>query len=325
MDNKHEAHHLELAVAGQNWMENMYFGGWDDAQQAGFGVHLKLRADEKRAEIRAVLMMDGQIITLGGRHPIHGTTGSTREYPGLQWTNLEPFRRWRIQVSGTGLPVTQTGGYMGLAGEQSPTIPFALDIEFDSEVLPFDWDLLSGGALADSAGKGHYDQGGTWSGHLQLGNKRIAANGLGLRDHSWGPRNFADMEVAWFGAFVYDAGAEYLAGLAVRKNGAWQGFSGLCNAREVKILPQPKVNVIAGGDGDGLYDAVTFDWPDRRITTRTRLHIKMPLLPERYLSNDAFSVMDGSSTSTGFAFIERGRLLSSREVEQIKTAAHATS
>ena len=35
----------------------------------------------------------------------------------------------------------------------------------------------------------HYEQGGTWTGTLRIGDDEVQAGGLFVRDHSWGPRN----------------------------------------------------------------------------------------------------------------------------------------
>jgi hypothetical protein len=321
MDTSLEELHLDQAIPNINWMENLYFGGLDDSRTVGFGVHLKMRTDLKRAEVRTFVEMGDDNAGFGGRYPLTGGFS----YPVYTAECIEPFRHWRIKINAMGWPFGETGGFMGLEIQgRSPTTPFSFEIDIKSELAIGDWALFKGVASADAAGHGHYDQGISWSGTLRLGDKTATVSGLGIRDHSWGPRNFREMDKVWFTGVTYENCRAYFAGQALLDKDGWHGFSYLIEGDSVKLLPRPEFTVLSGEDAPGLYKTVLVTTEGVNITCHIKKHVLMPLLPERYLSGDGFALTE-TATGQGHALVERGLLYSPAEIEAIYASTGAGS
>ena len=323
MDPRHERPHLDAYIPNLNWMENLYFGGLDDTQGIAFGVHLKLRPDQQRAEVRCFIEIQNDNCTFGGRYPL----GEEFAYPIYTATCVEPFRHWRLKVDATGWAFPEVGGMMGLEiGGKTPTTPFGFELDIKQTLANGDWALFQGQASADSAGHGHYDTGIAWSGTLRIGERTVRASGLGIRDHSWGPRNFKQMFGVWFVGATYNEGRNYFAGLCLHDEEGLHGFSYRIDGDKVTLLPRPTMQVLEGTEQPGDFRKVLVTAENIKLTCNVRKHVLMPLLPERYLSADGFATVDteqGSSLS--YAMVERGQLYTAAQIDELKTRLGALS
>jgi hypothetical protein len=322
LDKLHEGVHLHQSVPGTNWMENLFFGGHDDDADATWGIHLKLRPDSQRAELRVYMDVGGQNLGFGGRYPLVPAW----EYPAYTAECLEPFRHWRLSFQGEGHPRERTGGLSGL---EIPALggtgtPFGFDIEITSRTAVGDWALLGGVNGSDSAGHGHYDMGLSWSGRLRIGKRTVEAKGLGMRDHSWGPRNFGNMGGAWFGGLTFEDERAYFGGVSTWTGETVTGFSYLIEGEKFTQLPRPQFNVLEGEGGPGEYRKMEIVTDGVRLVAQVRKHNAIPLLPERYLSGHGISSVE-TGTGRGYGMIERGLLFAPAKVDAIKAETGAVS
>jgi hypothetical protein len=67
-----------------------------------------------------------------------------------------------------------------------------VDLEVRGVAPPFGGERQGGkpGAHEQEFARGHYEQHQRATGHLEIDGRRLAFDGLGLRDHSWGPRSW---------------------------------------------------------------------------------------------------------------------------------------
>jgi len=207
-----------------------------------------------------------------------------------------------------------------------PTTPFGFEIDVKQTLANGDWALFKGVSSADAAGHGHYDTGISWSGELRLGGRVVRASGLGIRDHSWGPRNFREMYGVWFVGAAYDEGRSYFAGQCLHDENGLHGFSYRIDGDKVKLLPRPDFQVLQGTDRAGEYEKVLVTTEGVRLICNIRKHVFMPLLPERYLSADGFATVETEKgPSLSYAMVERGTLYTPAQVEALKNKLGALS
>jgi len=319
-DPRHEGLHLDEATDGTNWMENFYFGGRDEARGAAFGVHVKLRAELGRAEVRCFVDIDGSDAGFGGRYPI----AQTLRYPIIDFSCIEPFRRWHLKLDTKGWPLADTRGLVGLELEgREPSVPMGFDLEVTSALPPADWADLQGIKSTDSAGHGHYDGSIAFVGNIRLGDRVVEAKGLGMRDHSWGPRNFAGLKGVWFIGATFEDERAYFAGVrSWNEDNEVVGFSYLIDKNGMTVMPCPEVEVLEGTSEPCNYHRVAVSSGDISVMVNVKKHMPMPLLPEKYLSGGTSCTLD---TGSGYAMLERGRLYLDDEIEQIYRTTGAVS
>ncbi|MGV0793617.1 DUF7065 domain-containing protein [Mycolicibacterium sp. XJ1819] len=315
MDARHERLHLDCAQ-GTNWQENMYFCGFDQSRN-GFAVHLKLIPSGRQAQIRGVVTIDGTQYTFGARHPI----ATEVAYPEFRAHNHDPFRQWELELNGVGCSTESTAGYVGLEvdGPGQKVLPISALITLRTALPPIDWSQLT----SDSgAGSGHYDHAHNWNGVLRVGNDTVRTNGLGIRDHSWGPRSLADVERAVFFSTVSSDLSLHQSGVVGQGAGGEFGFGFSATQSSFTVLPMPTIEVIDGSFDDADIRRVRILNDGREITVVTHTDIRMPLLRDSYLSRDLIGDIDQSG---GFSFVECGTGLSAKAVAGIREEATALS
>ncbi len=115
----------------------------------------------------------------------------------VRYEMLEPARRWRLT-----------------AKDASATAEIAMDVTFDARTPLIGGDGQfraaadsSSAATRMSVGKGHLEQGGSWSGWIEAGGIRneLGPNARGNRDKSWGPRRWGGPRMwRWFSINIDD-------------------------------------------------------------------------------------------------------------------------
>lgn len=189
----------------ERWQENMFFVAWDLEGGHGVLVHTKRWPARGDHEAHVVVFVDG----LPSSAILHRPTGSALrmndEIPELSAEVEVPWSRWRIQAE---LDAAEGFGPYGFLAHRpvGPTRT-AIDITLESDLPPADFNAALGAWADELAERGgqhnsaqqHYEQGGRWHGTLRIGSRAVHANGLYVRDHSWGARvesNF-DSGVFW--------------------------------------------------------------------------------------------------------------------------------
>ncbi len=125
---------------------------------------------------------------------------------GLSYECHEPFARWTKRF---------VGGARLVAGDElragpvadGPHVPVELELNISGWGAPFDYGTSS---LEQAWGKAHYEQHHRIAGHLLVDGERFDLEGTGLRDHSWGPRQFERMgRTTWIHASFPDSGRAF--------------------------------------------------------------------------------------------------------------------
>jgi hypothetical protein len=215
------------AENGVRWQENYVWHCWDAQRNCGWFLHLGRMHDEGMIDVRALVMIDGKATSATFQVGGDDCFGA----PGLDVKVDLPLEKMRIRFDGKGAVGTTTDGFHGvLAGN----IPFGFDVEMISDHPVVDWGVYTTNAGIDPLIAGnHYEQGARWRGKLWGAGKEIEAEGLLIRDHSWGPRQW---QGKWWGLWlpmVFDGGRRFISGTAMADNGVWMTFTVLSDSNGV--------------------------------------------------------------------------------------------
>ncbi len=154
----------------EHWSDSLYFNGFDLATGACFLTRMAVLANQPSANALWLAWLDGE--------PAYGYYRVTKQLPEADWDAtsidgvtyrmIEPRRRWTLALDdGDDKAFLEFDGF-------SPCFDYADNRE----------------PLPRAVAWGHFEQSGTVRGDLHLGEHRIAFDGVGQRDHSWGFRQW---------------------------------------------------------------------------------------------------------------------------------------
>jgi hypothetical protein len=186
------------------WSENFFFSGWDAAEGLGVWLHLGRMPSDPTLWREMVLLYlpDGTIV--GGKH--YGRAESARG-PGsgtLSFECLEPWNAWAVRFDGVLVRSSFDRLVCGLFTD-GLHIPAAVDVQW----RPFSpiWDM-GAEMRRQSWGHIHYEQLGRLVGVVRVEDREVGFNGVGIRDHTRGPRDWTQLRRhCWLhGVFPGDRG-----------------------------------------------------------------------------------------------------------------------
>ena len=190
-------HPVEEAV---NFNESMYVNVFDHAQQLGGWFRVGNRPNEGHAEMSCcVYLPDGRVGFMHQRPPISDNAALDRA--GMRFEVLEPFARMRVTYRGSlcvlGDPQAMRDPKRAFRENPVVAAEVQLDLEgvspmFGGEQVDADRQPVQE-APEDAFARGHYEQHVRGRGHFVVGTERFTVDGLGLRDHSWGPRYWQNL------------------------------------------------------------------------------------------------------------------------------------
>lgn len=173
------------------WSDSLYFGG-GDCRGTAFYSRIGRRPNEDRVEgALGIWLDDGRFVLSFGREPDHDeiSCGPVAYECGL------PFELWRVRVDGRGRAFARAED-VALARDSFEEVELRGELRFCAWTGPFSF--ASG--LADGVASRHYEQPGSISGVVEVGDRRVPIAGAGLRDHSWGVRDWQGVpHWRWFG------------------------------------------------------------------------------------------------------------------------------
>ncbi|MEX0749251.1 MAG: hypothetical protein WD359_00445 [Dehalococcoidia bacterium] len=174
-----------------NFNESMYFNFFDRARNSGGFVRLGNRANEGYAEMTMTLYMpDGSVLFQFKRADI--SHNDAMDAGGMRFEVIEPMEKLRTTYDGHAVYLTEPA-QMADPREAFRNNPF--------KKVKLDLVHASAGPVYGSSGrnhkvvdpekefaKAHYEQHMAVSGTIDVDGEIMPIDGLGLRDHSWGPR-----------------------------------------------------------------------------------------------------------------------------------------
>ncbi|MFZ0888916.1 MAG: hypothetical protein WA005_10725 [Candidatus Binataceae bacterium] len=214
-----------------NFNESAYYNFYDRAQKVGGFVRLGNRPNEGYAEMTACIYIpDGSAAFMFGRPEI--ASNDAHNAGGLKFEVLKPFEHHRVTYQGN-ICMLKNPLEMAEPRQAFKTNPYApMRLELDYRATAPAW----GGELREkSAGgwesirpsgdsstefaRGHLEQLGHATGMLAVGERKFDIDGLGLRDHSWGPRYWQAPKYYRWLTMNFDESLGAMATITVNRDG----------------------------------------------------------------------------------------------------------
>lgn len=241
--------------ASPHWSDSLYFNAWDPASGAFLMTRIAVLANKEEVTAGLVVWLDGTPSYAYGSTLDHlpATDWDVMTVDGLSYRMVRSCQTWAVQLSdGGNLAHLEWDG-------------FSSAVHYDDGVAP----------LPKAVAWGHYEQSCTVRGDLVIAGRRIAFDGVGQRDHSWGYRHWAGLHqwhwvTGFFGTersfnlfevhehdgsvsingFVHDRGADRFITGAVRDMQPTAG--GAPGTYELHLTLDDGSTVSVQGTGDGM-------------------------------------------------------------------------
>ena len=310
-----------------NWQENLFFILWNTTTQDGFMMHIQRVPDRQVQEARIVACIGGDIASATLTGPYH----ADRAVEGVTVRVDEPFRDLTVRAEFMGAPGPGPLGF--IAAFASGELPVRVDarLRSDLEAIDFAEGLahLTAALRTDTTApqmgdQAHYEQGGTWSGTICIGDREVLGSGLFVRDHSWGIRHEHNDFRAFWTATCLDDGRVFCNAIGMPKGDGFVGIAGLSDANGVRFTqhvaasytPEPGlltyertevrygagVDLVVGGD-------VQQHWP-----------MYLPFSGRDRYDNNAISAVEANGLR-GFAVMEWATTLPPAQTAALDAAA----
>ena len=228
--------HARPADAPDTWQENCFLLARDDERDLCAYLHVERLHD--RVEVKAAVDVAGSTTW----HDAHDDW----------WYEIDvPYERTRWQWRGGGL---------GLDLQLSSHLP-AVDHAAVLEVMG-----LAG------AERDHYESVGRCSGSVEVGGDTVPFDGLFVRDHTWGAREYHRFGASWWWPTCFDGGDAYAGGVAVELPDRTVGYGLVADADGVSATSEIAVEV-EGQASPGGYTGTTIRYrPEGRdeVVLRSR-------------------------------------------------------
>jgi len=195
------------AGADPLWSENWLTYGWSARNSVGVYFHICRRPGPIGVyeETFNVYLPENRILTSRGFAPIRDSLGPRAAAVSFECN--EPFNRWTKRFRGAARIVTVEQLWAGPL-EDGPQVDVDFEMTIDAMSPPFDYGAER---LEQSWGTGHYEQHHEMVGVLRFDEQEIRLRGTGLRDHSWGPRDWNGIgETTWYHGQFTGSGRSFM-------------------------------------------------------------------------------------------------------------------
>jgi hypothetical protein len=175
--------------ASPHWSDSLYFNAWDPATSTFLLTRIAVRANASRVSAGMIVWVDGTPVYGYGRDPeeLPASDWDVMTIDGLTYRMLQPDAAWAVQLAD---------------GDAKA------HLEWHGLSPATHYDGHPNGPLPRAVAWGHYEQTCRVTGDLHVGGHRIAFDGFGQRDHSWGFRHWAGLDQwHWVTGFLADGRA----------------------------------------------------------------------------------------------------------------------
>jgi hypothetical protein len=186
--------HLHPLEEASNFNESMYFNVYDADQRVGGFFRLGNRPNEGKAEMTTCLYLpDGRVAFMFDRPAIDGNDAF--DAGGMRFDVVTPFEELTVAYEGKAIllddPLVLADPRTAFTESPWTTCSAQLTFRgispmFGGEPVQDDGSPIP--ETGDGFARGHYEQHTAGAGTIAVGDETWTVDGLGLRDHSWGPR-----------------------------------------------------------------------------------------------------------------------------------------
>ncbi len=196
-----EDEYMHPLGAEENFNESMYFNVYDAEGQVGGWFRIGNRANEGYAEMSiCIYLPDGSVAFMFQRPKINNNDAF--DAGGMQFIVDEPYTALTVNYSGEALLLKNPHDMIdpGKAFKSNPKLSCTVELKYRGVSPMYGGEpmLADGSPWLESPGSGlyvgHYEQHIAGIGKFVIGDQTYTINGLGLRDHSWGPRYWQNVQ-----------------------------------------------------------------------------------------------------------------------------------
>lgn len=197
-----EAEGWQPAGPATQWSDSFYFGGGDPVRGTAFYTRIGRRPNEGHVEAAiGIWLPDGRFALGFAREPA-GAEDDLAAAPiaagGLRYSPLQPGLVWTLELGGVAR-VYATPEDLGVRDAPYEAVELGGTLTFTGWVPPFNF----GTGLTETVAARHYEQPGSVAGVITVGGVRHPFHGAGMRDHSWGVRDWQGVPYwRWLGMLV---------------------------------------------------------------------------------------------------------------------------
>ncbi|MGB8408086.1 MAG: hypothetical protein WCE30_28875 [Mycobacterium sp.] len=238
-----------------NWSENWLTYGWD--QQLGIGVYFHIGRHPGPLGIHEttfnVYLPGDRFLTHRGFATIE--PGGSPTVGAVTFHCEKPFQQWRKRFRGAAHATTGNELRAGPLRDGS-YVDVDLDLTISAASPPFDFGSQK---LDQSWGSGHYEQHHRFTATLCIGTEHVELHGTGLRDHSWGPRDWSGVgDTTWYHGH-FPSGRSFMV-VSVPGRPPFEPFvygvvSDHGTVRRVEVAEVPPVTAVYHRDGSYSTDS----------------------------------------------------------------------
>ena len=234
-----------------NFNESMYFNFFDPAQRCGGFTRIGNRPNEGYAETTLCLYEgEGPVLFQFQRPQIHDNARFAAG--GMEFRVVRPFEALHVSYSGKACRLERPLEMEDprRAFTENPFVEVTLDLAIRG-VGPMFGGERSGGAAGDHEmefARGHYEQHHRARGTLSIAGRRIDFDGLGLRDHSWGPRSW--QAPAWYRWLTANFGEDFgfMASVVAARDGSETRGGFVHRVRELVLVRDVEIETEVVGE-----------------------------------------------------------------------------
>ena len=183
------------------WSESYYFNFADLGSGLAGLTRIGFRPNEKTADGNLFLFVPGGGAVAVLNRDKRSDVPEEVSVGGLRYERGFDLRRWIVECTGTGLAV-QRASDLDIAGRKGGTqaggkiVPVTAALTFVAVMPPFGTSGRNrrsedAEAAAASVATGHFEQACRVNGFVKVGRDRVEVKGIGIRDKSWGPRDWS--------------------------------------------------------------------------------------------------------------------------------------
>ena len=182
----------QTAGVEQQWSDSFYFGG-GDGRGLAFYSRVGRRPNEGVTEGALGVWLAGAGFLLSfGRGTVQGEAIACGP---VEFNRIAPLALWELRFDGVGR-LFERAEHVATERERFREVNVGGQVRFAAWGDPLSFQSGLSGAVASD----HYEQPGSVAGVIEVDGRRLPLSGHGLRDHSWGVRDWQRVPYwRWFG------------------------------------------------------------------------------------------------------------------------------
>ncbi len=224
-----------------NWNESFYFNFIDPGSKVGGYTRIGILPNQE-SDIGVMMLYAGGsrlLMTRQSGRVVAGEDGF--EIGDLAFRRLKPLYEWRLEFHGEMVEIEDSRMLLGLDTSDQHMEKVDVDVTFEGIAPPFNFKNADPAAVAEMVvgartklgdlrkvsrvSSEHYEQTGTYSGSIEMGDEVLGFTGSGHRDHSWGVRDWSAPRLwTWLTCQFSDELAFNLSRVVIESVDVFNGF-----------------------------------------------------------------------------------------------------